>query len=143
MLRRILILVSSKSRKIVTPLNYRKHWMWKTNNMLEITEIIPRNHNGFHFHWHLESVEWPTNLSSVESTVKNCSLKYFMTLFTSQNQMNNDIPGKIYFNFLPGNGAKDVSARNCSRLQEEQANTISKMKQSKTVFYIAFGLKFS
>ena len=36
-----------------------------------------------------------------------------------------------------------VSARNCSRLQEEQANTISKMKQSKTVFLYCFGLKFS
>ena len=29
----------------------------------------------------------------VESPVKNCSLKDFMTLFTSQNQMNNDILG--------------------------------------------------
>ena len=111
---RMIILVSSESRKIVTPLSYRKHWMWKTNNIWEITQSIPHNHNGFHAHWHLESVEWPTNLSSVESPVKNCSLKYFLTLFTSQNQMNNDIPGKIYFSFILGNGAKDVCARNCS-----------------------------
>ena len=50
----------------------------------------------------------------VESPVKTCSLKDFLTLFTSQNQKNNDIPGKIYFSFVPGNGAKDVCARNCS-----------------------------
>ena len=48
-----------------------------------------------------------------------------MTLFTSQNQMNNDIPGKIYFSFIPDNGTKDVSARNCSQTTKEQANTIS------------------
>ena len=61
----------------------------------------------------------------VESPVKNCSLKDFLTLFTSQNQMNNDIPGKIYFSFVPGNDAKDVSAGNCSQTTKEQANTIS------------------
>ena len=37
--------------------------------------------------------------------------------------MNN--PGKIWFNFIPENGAKDVSAINCSQTTKEQANTIS------------------
>ena len=64
----------------------------------------------------------------VESPVKNCSLKDFLTLFTSQNQMNNDILGKIYFSFIPGNGAKDVSARNCSQTTKEQANIISQQE---------------
>ena len=38
----------------------------------------------------------------------------------------------------PGNDAKDVTARKFSRLLEEQANTISKIKQSKTVFFVLF-----
>ena len=52
--------------------------------------------------------------------MKNCGLKDFLTLFTSQNQMNNDIPGKIYFSSILGNGAKYVSARNCSQPTKEQ-----------------------
>ena len=52
-------------------------------------------------------------------------MKDVLILFTSQNQMNNDIPQNIYFIFVPGNGAKDVSARNCSETTKEQANTIS------------------
>ena len=71
-----------------------------------------------------------------ESQVKNCSLKDFLTLFTSQNQMNNDVPGKIYFSFIPNSDAKDVSARNCSQTTKEQANTISKVKLNKIGFRV-------
>ena len=66
-------------------------------------------------HFSLNKILLAVESLIVELPVKNCSLKDFLTLFTSQNQMNNDIPGNIYFSFIPDNGAKYVSAKNCSQ----------------------------
>ena len=92
--------------------------------MEESNNLIPSLSNWL-LHFSFNKIIFAVEFLSMELPVKNCSLKYFLTLFTSQNQMNNDIPGKIYFSFVPNNGAKDVSARNCSQTIEEQANTIS------------------
>ena len=42
--------------------------------------------------------------------------------------------GRYTFIFVPDNGAKDVSARIFLRLPQEQANTISKIKQNEIGF---------
>ena len=54
--------------------------------------------------------------------------------------MNNNIPGKIYFSYVPENSAKYVCARNCSQTTKEQASTISKQKAKKMkLVFMIFG----
>ena len=50
--------------------------------------------------------------------------------------MNNDIPGKIYFSFIPGNMPKMLVPEIVLRLLNEQANTISKVKLNKIGFRV-------
>ena len=54
--------------------------------------------------------------------------------------MNN--PGKVCFRFILGNGANDVSARNCSQTTKEQANTISINQIKKNWFFRVLVVQF-
>ena len=70
----------------------------------------------------------------VESPVKNCSLKDFLTLFTSQNQMNNDIPGNIYFSFVPVTTPNTLVPEIVLRLLKKNPTQSHKIKLSKICF---------
>ena len=82
------------------------------------------------FHFSVHKILLVVESLIVESSMENCSLEYFLALFTSQNQMNNDIRGNIYFSFVPDNNAKDVSARNFSQttIRTSQHNLENKIK---------------
>ena len=66
--------------------------------------------------------------------MKNCSLKDFLNLFTSQNQLNDKTQGRCTSVLSPAMAPNMLVLEIVPRLPQEQANTISRIKQNEIGF---------
>ena len=131
MITRMIILASSESGKIITPLSYSRHWMWKTRNSWKVERCKPPSQDSFHCYCCPVLVKSPTGSSFIEWSreINDAVLNMWPALVHHQKMDLIIVILPVEYIFAPPSPAtapKMFVLEIVPRLQTEQDSTISK-----------------